>query len=148
MPVDLDAIETRLNARSPGEWHAELDCFDPDDPRIEVIVTNIIRSPFPSPSMLVCLPTEIKADGDEAWATARDTQEMKDAQLFANAPTDLLALIDELRESRDVLRVIEWVVDQTEVGETPDPFCPSCLASKRDGHHSDCRLAKLIGGAK
>lgn len=41
---------------------------------------------------------------------------------------------EQVEKMEKSLRAVQWIEDNT----SPHPWCPWCLANKRDGHDSDC----------
>ncbi len=73
------------------------------------------------------------------------------AAFFQHAPSDIRALLEEVkrgrglvRRMREVLRDVEW--SGTDHGH--DGICPSCLAlDPAYTHENDCELAAVLSGA-
>jgi hypothetical protein len=106
--LDLDKIEARLKAATPGPYIADLDVFDHDTCEIEACVSS---NPC---TMLFTAQTDVNNDGTDEerarkWGVAKDGQAFRDALFLAHAPTDLAALVAEVRRLQaeaDTMR--EW----------------------------------------
>lgn len=97
--LDIAAIRARADAATPGPWHAETDCFDPDNPEIEACVTNITED-LADHDVLFTSTTGMNVGHRENWATAEASREMRDARFMATARTDVPALCDEVDRLR------------------------------------------------
>ena len=88
MPLDLDAIKTRLDAATPGPWAQH-----PEVPR------SIVSAGKPDFSLLALdAPPE---DGPYAVVDSEG-----DADLIAHAPTDIAALVAEIERLRATMTQI------------------------------------------
>ena len=103
---DLAALERHARGATQGQWSADLDMFSTEEGIVASICDEKVK-------MLVKIETGERVLGadpwkdadsvrrDAAWARARASQEMRDAEYIAAAsPGVVLALINELRAAR------------------------------------------------
>lgn len=87
-PLDLDAIETRLNAATPGPWRAcrggKCSCNQIWSLTVDVPVAEVIRGEWGDPGL--------------PYGEIPDEAATANARLMAHAPEDLRALIDRIRD--------------------------------------------------
>jgi hypothetical protein len=93
---DIAEIEERLKAATPDGWEAVL----PDDPRGQPV-------PYYR-GLICCVSHEAKPSGMLAVVTERGRTVPKseweaNAQLIAHAPTDIAALLDEVKRLRKMM---------------------------------------------
>lgn len=114
--LDLAPIEARLAAATPGPW--EWDASILGDLQ----------------TLRAGLAMVLDADGDYCGSAWVDISE-PDAELIANAPTDLAALIEEVKRLRAVVRShFDW----TEITTVSGPFeALCCECSWRSKGHED-----------
>lgn len=100
-PKELAEIKARCDAATPGPYKAELDVFEHDDPEIEVCITNIGATTPPTRGYLSLFTagTGLKVS-EENWPKAHASQDLRDAEFFAHARTDVPALLAEIERLR------------------------------------------------
>lgn len=141
-PLDLDAIEARAAAATPGPWKPCGPCARPDGGRCNLVWAAVNEN----------API---AGGDEVCATNAD------AQFIGHARTDVPALVAENRRMRALLLEVEWEGQQRIDYDDDAPACPLCggidpdsyqaqkgaTDGKRVGHAPTCELdafARLV----
>jgi hypothetical protein len=115
-PLDLDAIEARLNAATPGPWHLT----DAD-------------------TIVAPLTSEVVAD---AW---EPTQASRNGEFIENARTDVETLIAEVRRLRGRLWELERPSTEAERNALRQSFMELAAQASEDHDHEgafdlDCQL--------
>jgi hypothetical protein len=102
-PLDLEAIEGRLDKITPGEWK-----FDgtKDRPLFVDKDTSIVWVPW---------VFEGEAELD---------MEQVDGEFIANAPTDIAALVAEVKRLREEVNELAFWDWDSPANRTPGPFVP------------------------
>lgn len=106
MPLDLDAIERRAEAATPGKWHTVQKPW-----LLDGEPTSVIAGSFdPHIGKPICEPTGLDDyDNTEDQDVELVTQSDIDMDFIAHARTDIPALVRELRAAREAL---EYIRDQ------------------------------------
>ena len=97
-PEELAEIEARLKAATPGPWrYNKSKCYRPGTNGAQAVVTDQ-EAVFAS------------ADGPTIALTGNvdDPQSMADADFIAHAPTDIAALLAEVRRLTPAVKVARW----------------------------------------
>jgi len=68
--------------------------------------------------------------------------------LMHRAADELDSLEAKLTEAKKLVKDLERVFCPVDIPDESEPFCPQCGYYQSQGHHTDCRLAKWLEGAK
>jgi hypothetical protein len=105
-PLDLAAIEARLKAATPGPWGYKAG-----------FLKHYVFSLDAQEDFGISLQELHWNDGHEVPAAAN-------AQFIANAPTDIAALISEMKRLREVEKVSDRIYDMYKQVMAAFPQCP------------------------
>ena len=66
---------------------------------------------------------------------------------------DMLALVEKEKGTfREEVKVLRWFLREVQwcgkAPSTPDRYCPGCLSSKEEGHHTDCVITVALSNDK
>lgn len=145
--IDIESIRKRHEAATPGPYIADLDVFDPEGAEIEACVSS------PDCSILFtsgCGVANVGTDEDRAaaWAKARASQGLRDAEFLAGTHDDVADLLAEnarltaaLTTAKDEERaaVVAWLRGEaqfTDVGPL-DTFADAYATAIEAGRHRE-----------
>jgi hypothetical protein len=103
--LDLDAIEARATAASPGPWRTHDTHLD-----IGGHTATVLRNEASATELVAWLPTR----SNEPWNNTRNC--WADAEFIASSRADVSALVAELRRTRAALAELKWAEILTEQG--------------------------------